>query len=66
MDNHTFANIRKFAKSTRSNVVHALKRDPAPTVLTTDNIEKATILGKYYEGVHQQNTQLGDTFAQRQ
>lgn len=60
LDNHTFANIRKFVKSKRSNFVHALKNDPTATTLTCDTREKAAILGRHYEAVHRQNNLLGD------
>lgn len=60
LDNHTFTNIRKFAKSNRSNIVHSLQADPTSTALTSDSKEKAEILGSHYEAVHKQNHLLGD------
>lgn len=59
LDNHTFANIRKFVKSKNTNTVHSLN-DPTTLVLTNDNTEKASILANHYESVHCQNILLGD------
>lgn len=60
LDNHTFSNIRKFAKSKRCNTVYSLQVDPASTALTSDSKEKAEILSEHYEAVHRQNNLMGD------
>lgn len=43
LDNHTFANIKKFTKNTKTNPITALKRENSQ-ILTTDIAEKAELL----------------------
>lgn len=59
LDNHTFANIRKFTKSKKTNVVFSLKPNQLSPTLTSDSLEKTNILGKHYEAVHHQNNTIG-------
>lgn len=60
LDRHTFANIRKFTKSAESSTVHMLNRNDVTQTSTTNDAEKAEILGKHYEAVHHQNENIGD------
>lgn len=46
LDNHTFANIKKFTKSSNINSVYALKKDNSQ-IVTTDTAEKAEIFSNF-------------------
>lgn len=65
IDNHTFSNIKRFTKK-HSNISIPGIIDPVTAVHTSDDFEKANIIGKQFEKVHCQNIALGSpTFNDR-